>query len=64
MTTIFKWETRSVAPDARTGTAQRKLAHWNDERLAPALSANRPKRALMRLQCGAKCFERYRSEFW
>ncbi|MBA2635474.1 MAG: iron-containing redox enzyme family protein [Sphingomonas sp.] len=43
---------------------------WNAEAILPAVSED-PRRAqaiaegaLMRLQCGARCFERYRSELW
>jgi hypothetical protein len=45
-------------------------AAWNAEALAPAVSED-PRRAiaiaegaLMRLECGARCFERYRRELW
>jgi hypothetical protein len=45
-------------------------AAWNAEALVPAV-ADDPRRAiaiaegaLMRLECGARCFERYRREFW
>ncbi|HEY7006230.1 MAG TPA: iron-containing redox enzyme family protein [Sphingomicrobium sp.] len=45
-------------------------AAWNSEAIAPAV-AEEPRRAtaiaegaLMRLQCGARCFERYRRELW
>ena len=45
-------------------------AAWNAEALAPAIAAD-PRRAiaiaegaLMRLECGARCFERYRRELW
>jgi pyrroloquinoline quinone (PQQ) biosynthesis protein C len=45
-------------------------AAWNAEALAPAVAED-PRRAtaiaegaLMRLQCGARCFERYRRELW
>ena len=45
-------------------------AAWNTEALAPAVSED-PRRAvaiaegaLMRLLCGARCFERYRRELW
>jgi hypothetical protein len=45
-------------------------AAWNAEALAPAV-ADDPRRAaaiaegaLIRLQCGARCFERYRNELW
>jgi pyrroloquinoline quinone (PQQ) biosynthesis protein C len=45
-------------------------AAWNAEALVPAV-ADDPTRAiaiaegaLMRLECGARCFERYRREFW
>jgi hypothetical protein len=43
---------------------------WNAEAIAPAVSGD-PRRAvaiaegaLMRLECGARCFERYRRELW
>ena len=43
---------------------------WNAEALVPAISGD-PRRAigiaegaLMRLECGARCFERYRRELW
>jgi hypothetical protein len=45
-------------------------AAWNAEALAPAVMED-PRRsiaiaegALMRLECGARCFERYRRELW
>jgi hypothetical protein len=45
-------------------------AAWNAEALAPAVAED-PRRAvaiaegaLMRLECGARCFERYRRELW
>ena len=45
-------------------------AAWNAEALAPAVAED-PHRAfaiaegaLMRLTCGARCFERYRRELW
>ena len=45
-------------------------AAWNGEALAPAVAED-PRRAtaiaegaLMRLECGARCFERYRRELW
>jgi len=45
-------------------------AAWNAEALVPAVTDD-PRRAiaiaegaLMRLECGARCFERYRREFW
>lgn len=45
-------------------------AAWNAEALAPAVAAD-PRRAvaiaegaLMRLLCGARCFERYRRQLW
>jgi pyrroloquinoline quinone (PQQ) biosynthesis protein C len=45
-------------------------AAWNAEALAPAVAED-PRRAaaiaegaLIRLQCGARCFERYRRELW
>jgi hypothetical protein len=45
-------------------------AAWNAEALAPAVAGD-PQRAtaiaegaLMRLSCGARCFERYRRELW
>jgi hypothetical protein len=45
-------------------------AAWNAEAIAPAVAED-PRRAvaiaegaLMRLQCGARCFERYRRELW
>jgi pyrroloquinoline quinone (PQQ) biosynthesis protein C len=45
-------------------------AAWNAEAIAPAVTGD-PQRAraiaegaLMRLECGARCFERYRCELW
>jgi hypothetical protein len=45
-------------------------AAWNSEAIAPAVAED-PRRAaaiaegaLMRLKCGARCFERYRRELW
>jgi hypothetical protein len=45
-------------------------AAWNAEAIAPAIAED-PRRAraiaegaLMRLKCGARCFERYRRELW
>ena len=45
-------------------------AAWNAEAIAPAVAED-PRRAwaiaegaLIRLQCGARCFERYRRELW
>jgi pyrroloquinoline quinone (PQQ) biosynthesis protein C len=45
-------------------------AAWNAEAIAPAVAED-PRRAraiaegaLMRLECGARCFERYRRELW
>jgi hypothetical protein len=45
-------------------------AAWNAEAIAPAVEED-PRRAraiaegaLMRLTCGARCFERYRHELW
>jgi Iron-containing redox enzyme len=43
---------------------------WNAEALAPAVAEDRRRAAaiaegaLMRLECGARCFERYRRELW
>ena len=45
-------------------------AAWNAEAIAPAVAEDPPRAraiaegALIRLECGARCFERYRRELW